>query len=239
MLSFTPDIASSSPSSCEIIEDTVNMRSRVELEHPTTESVIHDKFEENHIADLIRSSILDPMNKLTSSSSKDILREILQALCLKCDELIMKSNSLNQLMDPSNFDELKGLLTGQLSGSRVLHDSIIETHMELLYKNCGFPFPPHFSSKNPNFQACIVRKVLVKEITELVELHFPPCPSPITLQQLVEKDLARRGSWLNVQVDAEDIAIEVEKDVLEKLLLEIASEMDIRDMMHCNEHMAA
>ncbi|KAJ1406005.1 hypothetical protein SESBI_25457 [Sesbania bispinosa] len=77
-----------------------------------------------------------------------------------------------------------------------------------------------------NVQACVVKNVLAKEIAELVNLHFLPRLSPITLQQLVEKDLAKRGSWLNIQVDTEDIAIEVEKDILEKLVLEIASEMD-------------
>lgn len=166
------------------------------------------------------------MNNLTSS--KDILhyaREILHALNYKWDELTLK-RSCDQLLDPSTFVELKEL-TSQLSGGRILHDCVIEIFMQV-YQNCGFP--PHVSTKNPNVQAYVVKKLLVKEITELVKLHFHPRPSPLTLEQLAEKDLARRGSWLNIQVVAEDIAIEVEKDVLEKMVLEIASEMDVRSM---------
>ncbi|CAJ2676571.1 unnamed protein product [Trifolium pratense] len=185
--------------------------------------VAHDKFKENNLADRVTSS-LDPM-----SSSKDIMREVLQAFILKCDEPV-KSHLSNLLMDSSTFDELKGL-TDDLSCSTILHDCIIECFMEL-YQNCGFQ--SHFSSRNPNFQSCVARKILVREINELVNLHFYPHP-PIKLQELVERDLARRGSWLNnIQVDVEDIAIEVEKDVLEKLVLEIVYEMDIRDLIHCN-----
>ncbi|KAG4398295.1 hypothetical protein GLYMA_08G015100v4 [Glycine max] len=196
--------------------------------------VKQDKFEENHFEDLIRFS-LNPMNNLTSS--KDILhyaREILHALNYKWDELTLK-RSCDKLLDPSTFVELKEL-TSQLSGGRILHDCVIEISMQV-HQNCGLP--PHVSTKNPNFQAYVVKKHLAKEITELVKLHFHPRPSPLTLEQLVEKDLARRGSWLNIQVDTEDIAIEVERDVLEKLVLEIASEMeDVRNWTHCNEAMS-
>nr|KYP65637.1 hypothetical protein KK1_011889 [Cajanus cajan] len=195
--------------------------------------VMQDKFKENHFEDLIRLS-LNQMNNLTSS--KDILdyvRKILHAFNLKCDELTQK-RSCDQSLDPSTFVELKEL-TRQLSGGTILLDCVIETFTNV-YQNYGFP--PHVSTKNPNVQAYVVKKLLVKEITELVNLHFHPCPSPLRLEQLVEKDLERRGSWLNIQVDTEDIAIEVEKDVLENLVLEIASEMDIITMTYCNEPMS-
>ncbi|RDX77283.1 hypothetical protein CR513_42624, partial [Mucuna pruriens] len=250
-LPFSQDVVSSSLSSCQRTEDTVNMGNKVK--HPNAESVVdhfikddvtnppitifqpdespaqvmHDKFE-----DLIRLSF-DTMNNLTSS--KDILdyvREILQAFSLKWDELTLKI-SRDQLLDPSSttFVELKEL-TRQLSGGTILHDRVIETFMQV-YQNCGFP-----PTKDPNVQAYVLKKILIKEITQLVNLHFHPHPSPSTLEQLVEKDLERRGSWLNTQVDTEDIAIEVEKDVLENLVLEIASEMDIRTVIRCSEPMS-
>ncbi|XP_027340053.1 uncharacterized protein LOC113853706 isoform X2 [Abrus precatorius] len=235
---FSPEVAPSRLSSYRRTEDTVNTGNRVEkfIGHDATtppitifqtdespiQAMLDNKFEENHFADLIRSS-LDPMNNL--ASSKDILdyvREIQQAFSLKWDELSMKRSS-NQLLDPSTFDELKELIS-QLSSDKMLLDCVIEAFIEV-YQNNGFPH--HISSKNPNVQAYVVKKLLVKEITELVNLHFHPHPSPLTLEKLIEKDLARRGSWLNIQVDTEDIAMEVEEDVLEKLVLEIASEMDI------------
>ncbi|XP_058735981.1 uncharacterized protein LOC131608058 isoform X2 [Vicia villosa] len=189
---------------------------------------IHDQFEENHLADIATFS-LDPMNK-----SNDIISEVLQAFSLKCDEPI-KSYLSNLLTDSSTFEELNGL-TDQLSDSKILHDCIIQCFMDL-YQSSGFL--PQFSSRNSNFfQPCVVKKILVREINELVNLHFAPRQSPITLQQVVEKDLGRRGSWMNIHVDTEDIAIEVEEDVLEKLVLEIVSDMDIRDLIQCNETMS-
>ena len=179
-----------------------------------------DKYEENHLADLMTSS-LEPMKK-----SKDIVSEVLQTFSLKCDEP-MKSHLSNLLMDSSStFDEVNGF-TDQLSDSKILHDCIVECFMELCQSN---GFSPHFSSRNPKFQSCVVKKVLVREINELVNLHFFPHPSPITLQQLVERDLARSESWMNIHVDAvEEIAMEVEKNVLETLVSEIVSEMNISE----------
>lgn len=253
-LLFSQDVASSSLTFSQRIRDTV-----VDVKHPSGESVaeqfikddftnppitifqpdeppvqvMQDKFEENHFEDLIRLS-LNQMNNLTSS--KDILdyvRKILHAFNLKCDELTQKRSCV-QSLDPSTFVELKEL-TRQISGGTILLDCVIETFTNV-YQNYGFP--PHVSTKNPNVQAYVVKKLLVKEITELVNLHFHPCPSPLRLEQLVEKDLQRRGSWLNIQVDTQDIAIEVEKDVLENLVMEIASEMDIITMTYCNEPMS-
>ncbi|XP_061348682.1 uncharacterized protein LOC133294050 [Gastrolobium bilobum] len=245
-IQMSPGVASS----CQIIEDSSNMRKRVEqpraeyvgndVTNPPTfqpdGSLIHDKFEENHFTGFISSSLY-PINNLTSSSEdiSDYVREILQDFSLKGDELVIKSEPSELLLDPSTFDELKGL-TGQLSGcSTILLDCVIETFKEV-YQKCGFL--PHISSKNPKVQAYVLKKVLIREITELIDLHFLPHPSPITLKELVGKDLARRGSWLNIEVDAESIAIEVGEDVLENLVLEMASEMDTRDMIDCNEPMS-
>lgn len=174
---------------------------------------MHEKIEENHFEDLLRLSF-DPMNDLVSSKDDiiDYVREILHAL-----NLTLKRSS-DQLLDPTTFVELKEK-PSQLSGGTILHDCVIECFMQV-YQNSGFPL--HVG----NVQAYVLKKLVVKEITELVNLHFHSHPSTLTLEQLVEMDLARRGSWLNIQVDAEDIAVELETHVLEKLVLEIASEMN-------------
>ncbi|XP_014509048.1 uncharacterized protein LOC106768413 isoform X2 [Vigna radiata var. radiata] len=230
-LSFSSDVSSSQ--SCQRTDNTVNMGNKVE--HPNNESFdehfikddvtnliqpdespekrMHEKIEENHFEDLLRLSF-DPMNDLVSSKDDiiDYVREILHAL-----NLTLKRSS-DQLLDPTTFVELKEK-PSQLSGGTILHDCVIECFMQV-YQNSGFPL--HVG----NVQAYVLKKLVVKEITELVNLHFHSHPSTLTLEQLVEMDLARRGSWLNIQVDAEDIAVELETHVLEKLVLEIASEMN-------------
>ncbi|XP_047160273.1 uncharacterized protein LOC124830560 isoform X1 [Vigna umbellata] len=241
-LSFSSDVSSSQ--SCQRTDNIVNMGNKVE--HPNNESFdehfikddvtilpitiiqpdespekrMHEKIEENHFEDLLRLSF-DSMNDLVSSKDDiiDYVREILHAF-----NLTLKRSS-DQLLDPSTF-ELKEK-PSLLSGGTILHDCVIECFMQV-YQNSGFPL--HVG----NVQAYVLKKLVVKEITGLVNLHCHSHPSTLTLEQLVEKDLARRGSWLNIQFDSEDIAVELEKHVLEKLVLEIASEMNYQkhDTLH-------
>ncbi|CAL0313364.1 unnamed protein product [Lupinus luteus] len=199
VFSFSQEVASSSPSPSQRIVDNINMRNRIQhpstepvFEHFTKEDVTNSKLtlfkpdksavevlEGTHLEDLIRPS-LGLINNLTSS--KDILHyvmEILHTLSIKWDEIFMKYESSNQMLDLSTFDELNGVLTSQLSSNKVLVHCVIETLMEV-HKNNGFP------PKRLDIEAYVVNIV-------------------------VEKDLAKCGSWLNIKVG----------NVLEKMVLEI------------------
>ncbi|MED6161884.1 hypothetical protein PIB30_065005 [Stylosanthes scabra] len=238
ILSSPPKVASSSPFSPERTEDSIGLSDK--FEHPSTESVVelstlqpdeypvqavHKQIEDNHFAELVRSS-LNRTNNL--ASSKDILdcsREIVKVFSLKWDELMMKCESTD-MHDPSAFDELKGSI-GHLSCNAILLDCVMQAFMEV-YQKCGFSL--NILSKGPHLQAYVAKKVLAQEIAEVIKLHFVPHPSQITLDQLVGKDLERSESWLNIQFDIEDIVKDVEEDVLEDLVLEMVAEMDIRDL---------
>ncbi|MED6191446.1 hypothetical protein PIB30_000546 [Stylosanthes scabra] len=238
ILSSPPKIASSSPFSPERTEDSINLSDK--FEHPSIESVVelstlqpdeyqvqevHKQIEDNHFAELVRSS-LNRINNL--ASSKDMLdcsREIVKVFSLKWDELMVKCESAD-MHDPSAFDELKGSM-GHLSCNAILLDCVMQAFMEV-YQKSGFPL--NIVRKSPHLQAYVAKKVLAQEIAEVIKLHFVPHPSQITLDELVGKDLERSESWLNIQVDIEDIVKDVEEDVLEDLVLEMVAEMDIRDL---------
>ncbi|KAI4326949.1 hypothetical protein L6164_019459 [Bauhinia variegata] len=244
---FSSDVDSSSPStSIQKIEDNDDVGNKMEepgsesllelfvnrdvtntpsissqsYELPVQAEAIHDKFEEHHIADILRSFV-DPMDDSTPVNIPEHVREILQASSLKWDELVMRFQSSDQLLDPSTFDELK-LLTNQLPCGTILFDCVKEVFMVVYQNFCRFV--------KPDVDAYVVKRTLFNEVIELFDMHCLQHPSPTTLEQLVEKDLARRDSWLNIRNDAEDIAIEMEEDLLQKLILEIVSEMDIRSM---------
>lgn len=193
----------------------------------------HVKFEEHYFADLTRPSSDQMRNLITSmdssESESDFNRGILQTLMLTWDEMVMKCGSPDQLLDPSTFEELKGL-TNQVCGSTILFDCVKEIFMEIYQNFCRFP--SQCSIITPNVQAYVSKRIMINEVKEVINSRHYQHQSPRTLEQLAEKDLARRGSWLNVQVDIEDIAIEVEEDVLQTLILEIVSEMDIRNPIH-------
>lgn len=184
--------------------------------------VVHDKYEEHHFA-------WDPMENLitsldSSESESDYYRGILQTLSLKWDEMVMKCESSS---DPSTFEELKGL-TSQECEDTILFDCVKEVFLEIYQNFCRFPL--QCSAIKPNVQAYVLKRRMVNDVKQVINLHHQHHQSLRTLEQLVEKDLARRGSWLNVQVDAQDFALEVEEHVLQSLILEFVSEMDIRSL---------
>lgn len=223
--SFSPEVASSSCSSCQSVDDPHAAEFPVQA--------VHDKFEKHHVGDLIRSSS-DPMNSLITSMDtpeSDSIKEILQVISLKWNELVMKYEPPDQLTDPSTFEERKRL-ANQLcdSTNTVFFDYVKEVFTETYQNFIRSMY--QCSVINSEIQAYVFKRIMVNEVKEVINLLHCQHQSAKTLNELIEKDLARRGSWLNVQVDAEDIAVEVEEDVLQELILEIISEMDIRSVIH-------
>lgn len=45
-----------------------------------------------------------------------------------------------------------------------------------------------------------------------------PLPPPRTLEQIVRKDMARRGTWMDLGLDAETIGFEMGEDILGELM---------------------
>ncbi|QCD85045.1 uncharacterized protein LOC114176767 isoform X2 [Vigna unguiculata] len=211
-LSFSSDVSSSQ--SCQRTDNTVNMGSKVE--HPNNE-FFDEHFTKDDVTNLPTTIIQpdeSPEKRMHEKIEENNFEDLLIRLSFDpMNDLASSKDIIREILHAFN------LKLDELSGGTILHDCVIESFMQV-YQNSGFPL--HVG----NVQAYIVKKLVVKEITELVNLHFHRHPSPLTLEQLVEKDLARRGSWLNIQVDAEDIAVELENDVLEKLVVEIASEMN-------------
>ncbi|KAK4262771.1 hypothetical protein QN277_028283 [Acacia crassicarpa] len=254
----SPEVASSISSSSQTVEDPMNMTNMVddhlsteyapeqviseEVTNPptavsqTTELPIRpvkDNSEEHLSADVIKCSS-DLVNNLitsTESSESDCDREILQALSLKWEELVMKSELPDQLMYPSTLEELKRL-TNKLCDSTILFDYAMDVLKEKYQHLCGFPH--HISIGKPNVQAYVLKRTMVHEVKEFINLHHRKHHQPTrTLEQLLGQDLDRRRSWLNVRVDIDGIATDVQEDVLQELILEIISETDTREV--CDE----
>ena len=61
-------------------------------------------------------------------------------------------------------------------------------------------------------------KNLVREVWEGVQRHLLPQPLPRTLDQIVEKDMVRTGTWMDLRVDAQNIVTEMTEAVLQELL---------------------
>lgn len=62
-----------------------------------------------------------------------------------------------------------------------------------------------------------MKKVIVK-VWEGVCWHVLPLPPPHTLEQIVRKDMARRGTWMDLQLDVETVGCEMGDAILAELM---------------------
>ncbi|KAL0464807.1 UNVERIFIED_CONTAM: protein TRM32 [Sesamum latifolium] len=78
-----------------------------------------------------------------------------------------------------------------------------------------------FSSRPRHDQKLLfdsANEALKEEIWRLVEMHLSQCQQPHSLDQLVKRDLARSGKWLNLQSDIELIGLEIEETIFNELV---------------------
>jgi hypothetical protein len=77
----------------------------------------------------------------------------------------------------------------------------------------------------------------IYEVWEGVSWHLLPLPMPHTLDQLVKKDMAKTGTWMNLQYDIETILVEIGEDIFEDLMEEIVfgDLMEENLFIHANE----
>lgn len=61
-------------------------------------------------------------------------------------------------------------------------------------------------------------KNAIVEVSEGVNWHLIQPPLPRTLDQIVRKDLARTGTWLDVRLDIETIGFDMGEAILEDLM---------------------
>ncbi|XP_057978289.1 uncharacterized protein LOC131164820 [Malania oleifera] len=148
---------------------------------------------------------------------------VLQDSGLYCDELSVKWHSSNQQLDQSLFDEAQLFPTQSYNDRKLLCDCISEVFLEV-YQNY-FGCSPWISSTKPMIWSVIVQKNVVREVIKGVNQHLLPQMPPHTLEQLVAKDLAKPGTWMDIRIDAEDTVIEMLEAILDELIMENLCEL--------------
>ena len=61
-------------------------------------------------------------------------------------------------------------------------------------------------------------KTAIHEVSKEVYWHLLQPPLPRTLDQIVRKDMARTGTWLDARFDAETIGFDMGEAILEDLM---------------------
>ncbi|KAL5143811.1 Protein TRM32 [Glycine soja] len=146
----------------------------------------------------------------------DYIKAVLHASGLTTDQLLMKCLSSDKILDPSLFDQVEYFSNLLCHDQKLLFDSINEVLMEICQHYFGAS--PWVSFVNPSTRLTPSMKRVTLKVWEGVCWHILPLPPPRTLEQIVRKDMARRGTWMDLGLDAETIGFEMGEDILGELM---------------------
>ncbi|MFS7914113.1 hypothetical protein Hanom_Chr02g00149581 [Helianthus anomalus] len=94
---------------------------------------------------------------------------------------------------------------------KVLHDCVKEVLISLHSRMTLF------SSRARPFS---LEKDVINKVIDQVDWHNGQPAGPRTLDQLIRKDMAKRGSWLDTLSDRNDIVVEAADEILQELVIE-------------------
>ncbi|XWS49956.1 hypothetical protein CRYUN_Cryun12cG0047000 [Craigia yunnanensis] len=242
------DVYSSSPSRIQRAEDSDSMIDRAE--QPSPISVLEQFFVEDNtsspstvslaaeppvepscidVEELYASSLveshLDLKSRAGSSMDKqgylsECIREVLQISGLNWDKLSRKWHLLDQMLDSSLFDNVEVWLEKSFTDRRLLFGYISEVLLEIY--QCYFRCSSWVSLLNPRPRLALLSKNMVHEVLRHVDWPLLSELPQQTLQQLVEKDLTKTGTWMDIRLDTEDVVTELVDNILEDLVVDTA-----------------
>ncbi|MBA0680632.1 hypothetical protein Goari_012320 [Gossypium aridum] len=189
---------------------------------------IEELYESSHV-----ESHLDMKNNAGTSIDKQeslskYIRLFLQISGLNWDELFRKWNLADQMLDSSMFDNVK--LWHHKSCSTDHHRLIFSYINEVLSEmyRCYFRCSPWISLLDPRPRPARFSKDMVHEVLRHVDwVLLTELPQQQTLQQLVENDLAKSGTWFNLRFVTEEVIIELADSILQDLVIDAAIQLQI------------
>jgi len=148
----------------------------------------------------------------------EYVKAVLQASGMKWDEFYMRSHSSEQLLDPSIFFEVEFFSSQLCCDKKLLFDSANEALVEVYERYFGCF--PGLSFVKSTIRPAPDMKNGIYEVWEGVSWHLLPLPLPHTLDQLVKKDMAKTGTWMDLRCDIETILVEIGEAIFEDLMEE-------------------
>ncbi|XP_010241886.1 PREDICTED: uncharacterized protein LOC104586374 isoform X2 [Nelumbo nucifera] len=223
--SSTPPL--SSPLSSSLLIEKVDLEGiDKRVEQPSPVSVLDPLLE-----DIISPASIPSQFEINSRSCMENKRSIfkyvsavLEASGLSSSgEFLRGCHSSDYILEPSLFDEVE-VITSQLCGDRkLLFDCINEILVEMY--QCYFSCTPWVSFVKPNTRPVPVGKHIIDEVWEGMDWHIQPQLPQQTLDQIVGKDMAKSGAWMDLKLDTENIGSEMGEAILEDLMEETISEL--------------
>ncbi|CAI0441471.1 unnamed protein product [Linum tenue] len=154
-------------------------------------------------------------------SMLEYIKDVLLASGLNWEEFYLMSDSSDQILDQSSCHEFEFCPNQLCHDKQLLFNCIDEVLMEIY--DCYFGSSPGLSLGNP----ATIRPIpdmnhTIDEVHERLHWHLLPLPSPLTLDQVVKKDMAKNGSWMDLRRDSETTLVDICEAVFEHLIEETA-----------------
>lgn len=149
---------------------------------------------------------------------------VLQASRLNWDELSAIMPLTEQLIYESLFDEVELPSAGSPYDLKLLFDHINEVLLEV--HRCHFGLPPWLSFIKSKIQFAPLERQVVDQVMKEADFYLLPRTEKRTLDQLVGKDVANSGSWLDIRLYTEEIVSQISEYVLEESILYSILEFD-------------
>lgn len=146
----------------------------------------------------------------------EYVKAVLKASGFHWDEFFMRSLSSDQLLNPSLFDEVEFFSNQLCHDQKLLFECINEVLMEVCFRYFGCS--PWVSYVKPTIRPLPNIENVVHEVWEGIEWHLFPHLLPRTLDQIVGKDMAKTGRWMDLRFDVESIGIEMGEIILNELM---------------------
>ncbi|KAL3635570.1 hypothetical protein CASFOL_020117 [Castilleja foliolosa] len=149
---------------------------------------------------------------------------VLEASCLNWDQLSEITCVDEEVLDSFVFDEVEFIsATECYFDTKLLFDRINEVLLEM-YKYQFCPSRPLAAFVKSRIGSVPLAEFVFDEIMKDAEFFLRPTTEKRTLDQLVSKDVANCGPWIDGRVDTEEIVIEISEEMVEEFVLDVLVE---------------
>lgn len=143
------------------------------------------------------------------------IEAVVKSSDLNWEELLSRSFYSEKILEQALMDDIDFCSTKFCTNKKLLFDCINEVLMELCEHG------PWISFAKPELRFCPDMENAAEVVQEEVYWHLLPLPSPHTLDQIVHKDFARSGTWMDLRFDISCIGSETVELILDELLEEM------------------
>ncbi|XP_010413420.1 PREDICTED: uncharacterized protein LOC104699768 [Camelina sativa] len=154
------------------------------------------------------------------------IEAVVKSAGLSWDELLTRPFYSEQILEPELTDDVVFCPTQLCDDKNLLYDCIDEVLMDFCWNE--FNPGPWISFLKPEVHLISDMEIAAKVAQEGVYWHLLPLPSPHTLDQIVKKDMARPGSWMDLRFEIGCLGSYTSEMILDELVEEII--MSCRDM---------